>query len=503
MESKQISNTDSGICAGSLSGVSGKLTPWPRSHAWRVLALLLLCLLVEYGRANPPSPGGGGTNTTLETWSFDNTTPWANDRGYAPLSFTNLSASLLGDGTALVVDSTNAAWLQYNVVENDGTTNLALPQGTVMMWFAPNWIDVNSGGSGPGQPGRFIEVGFYTTNASYGWWSLWLDRTGTNIYFSAQTNGSGTTYLSAPVSWSITNRWHMLTLTYSSTNTAFYFDGAFVTNGPAVTIWPGPNVVTNGFFMGSDNTGTAQVHGMIDDVETYNYVLDTNTIAQTFQFQCFYYYANPMNRANFSSAGSYPTNTPDFNVVSGSGGLTTLATNSCAPGSSVWITNVSAKLTNNGTMNLTFTIMGGWNGWNGPFDVFANAILGPTNATAFQWTWMGQGYSCNTYVLTNLPVYNSAYVILGTPQDSNGDGLTDAYCLLVLHTNPNVLSSAGDGIPDAWKVLWGLSIFGVASQDPDHDGLTNLQEYLWGSNPTRNEGLTPWVACPTGFSGIP
>ena len=89
------------------------------------------------------------------------------------------------------------------------------------------------------------------------------------------------------------------------------------------------------------------------------------------------------------------------------------------------------------------------------FDVFANAALSPSS-TNYQWVWEGQGYQCNTYTLTNLPT-GGAYLILGTPKDSDGDGLTDAYELLVSHTNPNLADSTGDGMLDGWKVVWGLS----------------------------------------------
>ena len=124
---------------------------------------------------------------------------------------------------------------------------------------------------------------------------------------------------------------------------------------------------------------------------------------------------------------------------------------SCVASTNIWITNVVATVAGNGTMNLTFAIEGGSNGV--PCDVFANSILGfGTNNT---WAWMGQGYQCNTYLLTNLQNV-SVFLILGTPQDSDGDGLTDAYELLVSHTNPNNPDTDGDGIPDGWSVLLGL-----------------------------------------------
>jgi len=59
-------------------------------------------------------------------------------------------------------------------------------------------------------------------------------------------------------------------------------------------------------------------------------------------------------------------------------------------------------------------------------------------------------------MLTNLPSY-SALLILGTPLDSDGDGLTDAYELLVSHTTPRNPYSNPDGILDGWEILLGLN----------------------------------------------
>ncbi|MGA2137329.1 MAG: hypothetical protein ABSH14_00555 [Verrucomicrobiia bacterium] len=53
--------------------------------------------------------------------------------------------------------------------------------------------------------------------------------------------------------------------------------------------------------------------------------------------------------------------------------------------------------------------------------------------------------------------------------------------------DPN-LSAVGDGIPNGWKQQYGLDPLdpNVASEDPDGDGMSNLQEFLAGSNPVAD-----------------
>jgi hypothetical protein len=425
-----------------------------------VVAGFLLCASGALAQSLPPGWKGSLTNTPLDSWSFHDNTNWTSDLGYAPVSFTNLSFSNLGDGASLVVDSPDPAWLQYNVYENDGTTNLTVDQGTVTLWFAPDWSGTNQGGTGPGEWGRLIEVGGYTPDSSYGWWSLYVDDGGNNLYFSTQTNDLSSnvwTYLSVPVSWT-TNYFHFIALTYSATNTALYLDGVLATNGPPLTVYPDPKVLANGFYLGSDSTGVLQAHGLFNTLATYSYPLDSNAVQQIFNWEYNIYVISPWNipfMDALASAPSSPQVTPTFVAITGPGYLTPLTnTLSCVTSSNVWMTNMVATPVTNGTMNLTFTIAGGSNGY--PYDVFATSALVGRNITNAQWAWMGQGYQCTRYLLTNLPS-SAALLILGTPQDTDQDGLTDAYELLVSHTNPLKPDSSGDGMLDGWKVLWGLN----------------------------------------------
>ena len=369
-------------------------------------------------------PPLGGTNsgpvyTPLNSWSFYDCANWTDDKGYAPVSFTNLSFSNLGNGSSLVVDTNIPAWLQYNVYENDGPTNLTVAIGTVMFWFAPSsWSSTNLGGTGPGEYGRLLEVGGYSPDSSFGWWSIYVDDVGENLYFSTQTNdlsGTVTTYFSVPVAWT-TNYFHQLALTYCATNTALYMDGGLVTNGPPLTVFPGPDVLANGLFIGSDSNGVYQAHGMFDSVVTYNVPLDAGTIQQAYNYQVMFYEINPLNKVMWTLTNA--PSTPSFNsavdVIAGAGNLQLVAGGDCGNYTNpyiVWFTNVMATAASNGTTTVTFTIAGGYTNYF--YDIFATgALQGPLTNDNF--VWLGQGQPCNTYTV-NINSGN-AFLIMGTPK---------------------------------------------------------------------------------------
>src|SRR5437667_7871329 len=81
-----------------------------KTTLFKMIPVALLWLVAPSVRADGPSAPGAGSHDWLEHWSFDNTNNWCADLGFAPVSFTNLSSSELGDGTALFLDSSNA-WL--------------------------------------------------------------------------------------------------------------------------------------------------------------------------------------------------------------------------------------------------------------------------------------------------------------------------------------------------------------------------------------------------------
>src|SRR5437899_1984003 len=72
--------------------------------------------------------GKSGAADQLDGWLFSSTN-WLSWSGYAPVAFTNLVNVSGGDGNCLELNSTNPAFLRYNVVEDDATVELSLGTG--------------------------------------------------------------------------------------------------------------------------------------------------------------------------------------------------------------------------------------------------------------------------------------------------------------------------------------------------------------------------------------
>ncbi len=104
--------------------------------------------------------------------------------------------------------------------------------------------------------------------------------------------------------------------------------------------------------------------------------------------------------------------------------------------------------------------------------------------------------------------YEQLNVIEPPDADSDGDGLSNADEVNIHGTNPYVADTDGDGLLDGFEVNYGLNplVGGQAAQDPDADGLTNLQEQAAGTNPNAadsdSDGLLDGVELATGINPL-
>jgi len=66
-------------------------------------------------------------------------------------------------------------------------------------------------------------------------------------------------------------------------------------------------------------------------------------------------------------------------------------------------------------------------------------------------------------------------------------------------TNPD---SDNDGLPDAWEMTYLGTLNGTAASDSDLDGLSNMQEYVLGSNPNLASSGRPATSVASGPGGF-
>jgi hypothetical protein len=102
---------------------------------------------------------------------------------------------------------------------------------------------------------------------------------------------------------------------------------------------------------------------------------------------------------------------------------------------------------------------------NGIYDLFNTTNLAPDvpGLNLTNWLWLVRGAVGQTnFVLTDISMTQmQSYYLLGTMQDSDSDGLTDAYEKLVSHTDLNNPDTDGDGLSDYYELLNGLSPFAL------------------------------------------
>jgi hypothetical protein len=120
------------------------------------------------------------------------------------------------------------------------------------------------------------------------------------------------------------------------------------------------------------------------------------------------------------------------------------------------------------------------------YNVFETTASGAENySTPVLGTNSLSAFIAPLYPGSNSPI---TYFFVVRAVDGCGDSDTNtAELSLQPLLDPNK-SQVGDGIPNGWKQQYGFNPFDptVAAADPDGDGMSNLQEYLAGTDPTNS-----------------
>ena len=164
-------------------------------------------------------------------------------------------------------------------VDDTGHTNLAA-SGAIQFWFKPDWSSVSvTNGTGPGEDVPLLEWTALANNRALVIWSLEASANGSVLALLKPGNGGPDAYLSKTISWKA-DQWHLLTLDYSTTNTALFIDGKLAAQGAGT---PAVSAAAAALSLGSTLTGGLAADGDFDELYCFGRLLRTNDVALYYQ----------------------------------------------------------------------------------------------------------------------------------------------------------------------------------------------------------------------------
>jgi alpha-tubulin suppressor-like RCC1 family protein len=387
-----------------------------------------------------------------------------------------------------------APWVVPMVVSN--SFRVEPERGAMRFWYQPDFTS----GVGPGQEATLLTLVTAQGKAVEVWWTLMVSADGAEVRLVCQRENGPESCLIAEVEWAA-GSWHLLTLGFTPTNSVLFIDDQIAAVGEGLGPIPNEAAPFTCLIVGSDAGGNAPARGQVEELHIFSgrnrmQQIMGNPFGLSVDWEIETYYSalsqiavlGPVSdeeiAARRAQAEKRKAEREALELEEGSSSqMLRFAgyTSECVTNAPLYITNTVCVFDTNTAWTVTFDIQG----TNGPADIFVTTNLSD-HLTNSHWVWLERGPSCSTYQYTNQPE-SRAFFILGTPTDTDGDGLTDAYELLVSKTLVSTNDTDADGIPDAWEVAHGLDPLDPAdaSDDPDGDWLTNLQEYNGGTNSTN------------------
>jgi hypothetical protein len=359
-----------------------------------------------------------------------------------------------------------APWAVPMLTAN-GNWNIDPRRGALRVWYQPD------SGLGNGNPATLLTlVSTAPNSAGAAWWSLGVSADGQSVLLTCEGANGPSTCLSVPATFQA-GTWNLLTLAYTETNTVLFLNDQPVAAGYGLPTVPAQVAPLTSLVIGSRLSGDLVACGQIDDFASFTsqprfpddgWVFDPDwSVAHYYAVYSLQAALGPVSAEELAAqdqaleqeiAANRGTRLlmPMSNSLDG---LTPLDSDSGCCGTNsvydVWLANIAVWPDDQGGWYTSLAIGGGTNG--AVYDVFRTTAMGADSLTNWPWVWLTNAYACDTVTLTNEP--EGAFYILGTPLDSDGDGIPDAYSALV-HDGLGP-DSNGNGVPDWLEAVMGYN----------------------------------------------
>jgi hypothetical protein len=359
------------------------------------------------------------------------------------------------------------------MVATNGRPIIDSARGAVRFWYQPAWNGTSTGlGTGPGTPATLLALVVTNGATSATWWELTITSDGNNVQLLCPQSGTPSVCLSAPVAFQA-GAWTLLTLCYSETNSAMFVNDQLAVSGSGLPALPAVLEPIASLTIGSALDGQSPAAGQIEEFATFT---GRNRFRQmtgqefglspAWDIERYYGYLAPIaelgpisdaelaarEQARAQRMAALQASRIASPMQNGPGDGPQPDSFLCGTNymHDVWLTNIVVWSNAESGWTTSLSIGGGTNG--ALYDLFCTTNLSGASITNLPWVWVTNGYACDTIVLTNQPAA-AAFYILGTPQDTDNDQLTDAFELLVSHSDPTLSSTRGDGIDDRTAYL--------------------------------------------------
>jgi hypothetical protein len=412
----------------------------------------------------------------LWDWRFDDPA-WITKPTSNALVAQNIAIAESWSGYALDMSGQQSSLLLLPVLSAN-RPNVAPNAGTIRFWFSPYWKSSSTGGAGPGDWARLLEIGSPNVPESF-WITLAVDPTGNILTLAGNATGQPPFYMQAATLQWQPGTWHELAMVYSPSNTLLVVDGSLAVAAENHLPWPPamqwPQLA---FSFGSGLEGQDTARGQLDQLTTFAFPLSLEYLAWHYQQLAPAAALGPiteeeiamrqMLRESTMMTSSSPPEPPGGG--GGGGGSGGGVTNAPSP--------PGLKLTKPIIFGSALATTLAEADTNNAYDIFQKLGLQPTNT----WTRVAMGDIGQTNFSLAVPSTNHAFYMAAAVVDSDFDGLPDSYEELVLHTSPLLADSDGDGIPDGFEDLNGNNLPDYV----DYNGLTRAIVYTTAS--TAYEG---------------